>query len=112
LGYLGVPVLAAGKAGLVLGPTFGYLVGMALAVCVVGGLSESGFAKGFWRSLLSAYVGSILIFAFGLLGLCYFVEGEALLVAGLYPFLIGDLIKNVAAASIFSSLEKKSEKLI
>ncbi|MEO0336495.1 MAG: biotin transporter BioY, partial [Pseudomonadota bacterium] len=52
LAFVGAPVLAAGKSGLLLGPTFGYLVGMCAAVYLVGGLAESGVAKGFWRTLL------------------------------------------------------------
>ena len=106
LSYLGLPVLASGGSGLAMGPTSGYLIGMFAAVGVVGSLSDSGFAKGFVRNLISAYVGSILIFSFGLIALSFFVSGEALLAAGLYPFLLGDLINNVAAASIASSLQK------
>lgn len=106
LAYLGVPVLAAGKSGLLLGATFGYLVGMAAAIVAVGYLSDIGFVKGFWTSLLSVYLGSVFVFGFGLLGLSFFVGGESLLAAGLYPFLLGDLIKNVAASSVYTALRK------
>lgn len=98
VGSLGAPVFAMGKSGLLFGPTFGYLIGMLLASAVVGKLADLGATKRFWTSLLSAYLGSIVVFGCGLLVLSRFVPTETLLVAGLWPFLIGDSIKNLIAA--------------
>ncbi|MGE4132212.1 MAG: biotin transporter BioY [Bdellovibrionales bacterium] len=96
LGLTGLPILATAK----LGPTSGYLVGMVLASYVVGGLADRGWTSTFPRALAAAYVGSTLIFGLGLLVLSYFVPSEALLGAGLFPFMPGDLIKNILAATI------------
>lgn len=102
LGALGLPFFAL-KGGFLLGPTFGYLVGMLLASFAVGWLADRGWtARGFWPALGAAYVGSAITFACGLWGLSFFVPADKLLMAGLIPFLPGDLIKNSIAALIAS----------
>jgi biotin transport system substrate-specific component len=47
--------------------------------------------------------GEIVLYIFGLSWLAHFVSGGAVLKAGLYPFVIGDLIKVAAAALILPS---------
>ena len=106
IGAAGAPVFASSMSGLILGPTFGYIVGMFAAVMIVGKLSDAGIPKTFYSSLATAYLGSFLIFAFGLLGLSFYVPSKELLIAGLWPFVFGDLVKNIAAASIHSKLQK------
>lgn len=111
LGAAGWPIFAAGKAGLMIGPTLGYLVGMMAASWFVGGLADRGWTRGWIRSWVAATMGSALIFLCGLTVLSFFVPSEALLAAGLWPFLPGDLLKNGTAAflaSRFKSDERKS----
>lgn len=98
LGSVGLPIFAMGKSGFLMGPTMGYLMGMVLATYVAGALSDFGFTKGFWKSLMAAYCGSICVLGMGLLVLSFYVPSEQLLMAGLWPFLPGDLIKNTVAA--------------
>ncbi len=106
LGALGLPFFAL-KGGFLLGPTFGYLVGMLLASFAVGWLADRGWAaRGFWFALGAAYVGSAITFACGLWGLSFFLPADKLLVAGLLPFLPGDLIKNTIAALISRRLAR------
>lgn len=100
LGAAGVPVFAMGGAGLVVGPTLGYLVGMWLASLIVGTLADRGFADSFGKALVAAYMGSAMIFSCGVIGLSFFMPSEALLVGGVLPFLAGDFIKNILAASL------------
>lgn len=102
LGFSGAPVFAAGASGLVMGPTFGYLIGMAGASVLMGHLADWGMAKGFWTALLSCYVGSLVTFGFGIIGLSFFLPADTLLWSGVIPFLPGDFIKNVTAALIVS----------
>lgn len=104
LGALGLPIFAMGSSGLILGPSSGYLLGMAVASLVVGTLADCGFTKTFPKSLLAAFTGSLVIFAFGLGVLSFFVPKESLLAAGLLPFIPGDIIKNFLAAKISQSL--------
>lgn len=100
LGTLGLPVFAAAQSGLMIGPTMGYIFGMVIASLVVGTLADRGFTKSFSKTLIAAFTGSAIIFAFGLLVLSFFVPREMLLASGLLPFLPGDLIKNLIAATI------------
>lgn len=101
-GFCGAPVFAQATRAADLGASIGYLIGMAAAAMVVGALADRGWARGFWRALGAAYVGSALTFGFGLLVLSFYLPSDALLAAGLLPFLPGDLIKNAGAAAIAS----------
>lgn len=103
LGLNGVPVFANGQA-ILSGATAGYLAGMLLAAALVGRLADLGWTRSFGRALAASYAGSFCIFAVGLLVLSRFVPAAQLLGAGLYPFLLGDLIKNVAAATLASNI--------
>ncbi len=106
LGSLGLPIFAMGSSGLLLGPTLGYLLGMALASLAVGHLADRGFTKTFTKSLLAAFTGSLIIFTFGLIGLSFFIPHDKLIAAGLLPFIPGDIIKNFLAATISRSIRR------
>lgn len=101
-GALGLPVFAQGKNLLLVGPTFGYLIGMLFASFVVGSLSDMGAKKSFWLSLASCYAGSVIVFAFGAWGLNFFIPSSSVFALGVAPFLIGDFIKNTLAAALVS----------
>jgi biotin transport system substrate-specific component len=104
-GFLGAPIFANATAGLLMGPTAGYLFGMLLASIVVGNLVERGFLKGFKSALALAYLCSLCTFAIGLPVLAHFVGAKQVLALGLYPFLLGDLVKNLVAASLVSRIK-------
>lgn len=101
-GTMGLPVFAAGKAGLMhlAGPTGGYLVGFVAAAWVVGYLSEIGFDRKVWTTLVAMTVGNAVLFLFGVLWLGMYVGMERALPLGLYPFLIGSVIKTGLAAAL------------
>jgi biotin transport system substrate-specific component len=109
-GLCGLPVFAGGS-GLGVGPTAGYLLGMAIATVVVGTLADRGFAKSFRSSLLCCFVGSLCVFSCGLFLLSFFIPARELLIAGLLPFLPGDLVKNISAAAIASRLSKAAGRV-
>lgn len=98
LGVYGFPVFAMGASGALMGPTVGYLVGMVFSSIVVGKLADLGFSKSFKKALLASYCGSFFIFATGLFVLSFYVPNESLLYVGLFPFLLGDFIKNTLAS--------------
>ncbi len=108
LGFVGVPIFAGGASGFIVGPTFGYLVGMLIASWCVGKLSDFGWSHGFWTAIAACYIGSIIIYSFGILGLSFFIPIKGLLVAGVLPFLPGDFIKNILAAWSVSRLPPKN----
>ncbi|MCB0413959.1 MAG: biotin transporter BioY [Bdellovibrionales bacterium] len=107
LGFLGAPIFALGKSGLIFGPTFGYLLGMVFSSILIGYLSERGWGKSFIKALVANFMGSLLIFFCGLCVLSYFLPKESLFIAGLIPFLPGDLIKNVISATLVTKLNNK-----
>lgn len=110
LGAAGLPVFAAGRSGLVVGPTLGYLIGMCLAAFVMGGLADRGWTKKFWSTYLAAFFGSLVTFACGLFVLSFFVPSDKLVSAGLLPFVPGDIIKTFLASMIVYQSQKAWKK--
>lgn len=104
VGAVGLPVFAAGKSGLG-GPTTGYLIGMLIGAWLMGTLSDRGGTKSFRKALLASYVGSVCVFSCGLLVLSLFIPREGLLVAGFYPFIFGDFLKNILASMLVTKTD-------
>ena len=105
-GAIGAPIFAGGISGLTVGPTLGYLGGMLIASIVVGRLSDRGWANHFKTALGASYIGSMIIFSCGVFGLSFYIPKDQLFIAGVLPFLPGDLIKNILAAAIASQSTK------
>jgi len=112
-GIVGFGVFAGYKSGMavMMGPTGGYLVGMLIAAFVVGLMIEKGYGRDKKSVLLCMLIGNLVIYAFGIIGLrLYFAEFTfwKILTVGLFPFLIGDLVKILAAMGLFPYLWKGS----
>ena len=101
-GAAGLPVFSGGAAGFLhfLGPTGGYLLGFPVGAFAVGLLAERGWDRTPARAFATMLVGSLPILALGLLGLSRFVPARALLTAGLWPFIPGDLFKAALSAGL------------
>lgn len=104
-GAAGLPVLSGGGAGLlkVLGPTGGYLAGFVVAAFLVGFLVERrGLDRSPWGTALAMLAGNAAIYLCGLAWLSHVttLKGQALLSAGLTPFLLGDGLKLLLAAAL------------
>ncbi len=101
-GATGIPywVALGGPPGIarLAGPTGGYLIGFVAAAFVVGWLAERGWDRRVWTAIPAMFAGSIVFYVFGLPWLAHFVPEGTVLQAGLYPFIIGDLVKIAAAA--------------
>ncbi len=104
-GAAGLPVFAHGRAGfaVLLGPTAGYLVGFIAAACIVGLLAEKGWDRRIGTTVLAMVLGNLAIYAFGLIWLSCLIGVNAALVDGLYPFIVGDLMKITLAAILLPS---------
>ena len=110
-GLLGLPVFAQGKGGLVafLGPTGGYLVGFVFAAWIVGALSERTWDRRVLSTVVAMVLGSVVIYACGLAWLFCLAHvfakplSSGVLAIGLYPFLVGDLLKIALAATLLPS---------
>jgi biotin transport system substrate-specific component len=107
---IGLPFAAEGNGGLemlkVSTASGGYLWGFVVAAVVVGWLAEHGWGRDLGRALGAMLIGSIIIYAFGVpwlaaaLDIPVSAEGEVLndaLEFGLYPFVIGDVLKLLLA---------------
>lgn len=101
LGVLDLPVFAGGAAGMtrLLGPTAGYLIGFVVAAFVVGWLSERGWDRKPWTTAVSMVFGNIVIYIVGITWLSRFIGWEAVLGAGVLPFIAGDGLK-IALATV------------
>lgn len=101
-GAAGLPVFSGGAAGFLhlLGPTGGYLLGFPVGAYAVGLCAERGWDRTPPRAFAAMLLGSLPIFALGLIGLARFVPARALLGAGLWPFIPGDLLKSAASAGL------------
>lgn len=102
-GAAGLPVFAGGSAGLAkfAGPTGGYLLSYVFAAALVGWLVQRyALDRKPAGAALAMLAASVVIYAFGLtwLSLVTGLKGQALLTAGLTPFLVGDTLKIGLAA--------------
>jgi biotin transport system substrate-specific component len=105
LGVVGLPFFAEGKGGLqvIWGATGGYLVGFIFAAALVGRLAELGWDRRLGGAIGATALGTLVIYAIGVPWLAVVVglsAGEAIS-TGLVPFLLGDILKLLAAAVVF-----------
>lgn len=104
LGALGLPVYADLTGGLhvVSGATGGYLVGFLPAALLIGWAARRGWDRRPATALPVFLAGQAVIFGFGVpwLALSAGLDAEAALQAGLYPFLLGGVVKGVLAAAL------------
>jgi biotin transport system substrate-specific component len=103
---LGLPFAAEGKGGLeVLGvatASGGYLWGFLVAGVLCGWLANRGWDRSVRSSLGVMLLGNIVIYAFGIPWLAASLEVPVVQAfeLGLYPFVVGDLLKLLVAAGL------------
>lgn len=104
-GAIGLPVFAGGSSGLakLAGPTGGYLIGFVVAAFLVGTLAERGWDRRFWSAVVAMVIGEGTIYLFGLSWLARFVPSGKVFTLGMLPFLPGDIIKLLLAATALPS---------
>lgn len=113
LGGIGLPVFANGTGGfqVLVGPRAGYLLGFVLAAFVVGLVVErkSSYIGHFSGMLL----GLAVIYIPGCLGLHWIahLSLSKAFMAGVIPFIPGDLLKVLVAAFISVQLHKRIPQL-
>jgi biotin transport system substrate-specific component len=103
-GIAGAPVYADGANGwdVVSGATGGYLVGFIAAAALTGALAKFSWDRRFSSSVASMLSGNVVIYLFGLSWLAIELHTglEKTLELGLYPFVVGDLLKLYLAAAL------------
>ncbi len=100
LGLAGVPVFAGFTSGFA-SVSFGYVLGYILAAVAVGALARRSADRRVVTAALMAVVGSSLVYAAGVpwLIVSLNVGWREGLTLGVLPFLVGDVLKAVAAAA-------------
>ena len=116
-GIAGLPVFAAsavlppGPLRL-LGPTGGYLMAYPIAAFLTGYLAERGFDRRYLTSVIAMLAGLLVIYVAGVTWLGLFAQTgnsvppgiSAAFLAGVYPFVLPDLIKLAIAAGFVPAL--------
>lgn len=107
LGAANLPrAFAEGETGIDLlktaSPTGGYIWGFVIAAVIVGFLAQRGWDKSWGSALGAMLIGEIVIFAIGLPWLANAIDvpAQKAMEIGLYPFVIGDVIKLLLAAGL------------
>lgn len=119
LGVAGIPWFAGASGGYsaLIGPSGGYLIGFILAALFVGYFTDKYIRARSFASLLSLmlFANFVLIYIPGLVQLgiwCRLVKGSLptlwqLLLMGAIPFIVGDIIKILAAATLAKGITPK-----
>ena len=104
VGMVGAPVYAGGEGGWewIRGATGGYLVGFVVAAGLAGLLAERRWDRRVATAVTAMLTGNVVIYLFGLPWLAH-VAGyswQKTLENGLYPFVVGDLLKLYLAGAL------------
>lgn len=103
MGIVGLPVFSDASSGLgvIAGPTGGYIIGFIFSAALVGWVAERAGDRKFVGAILAFGAGTVVTFVFGMIWLAAVLglNLEQTLQAGLYPFIIGGVVKSVLAAA-------------
>lgn len=114
LGLVGVPVFAgfSGGVSVLFGPTGGYIVGFIFTAVAVG-LMTDRLGRKLWVLAVSMVLGLLLCYVFGTAWfiILYNMQGNAMdiftaLTYCVFPFLIADGAKIIAASILVNRLDK------
>jgi len=118
-GAVGLPFFAAGGHGWSLltlsSASGGYLWGFVLMGLVAGALARRGWDRSLRSSISAMLIGEIVLYAIGVpwLAAAAGIGIDRALVLGLYPFVVGDLLKLLGAAALLPAawrLTRRSER--
>ncbi len=115
LGMMGVPIFAkiSQDALILLGPTFGYLVGFLIAVYVMASLKDKIFTSNKWLNQISlCLIGNIIIMSLGWMWLSKFLGSSGAFYGGVLPFIIPDIIKSALLIGLMCSKKLKAKHII
>lgn len=106
-GMAGAPIFASQASGWSFA-SFGYIVGFVPAAVVVGALARRRADRSVVTTFLTACLGSLIVYAFGLPWLIAFLDVDLAtgLELGVTPFLTGDVIKALAASLLLPAAWK------
>ncbi len=113
-GIAGCPIFAGAVGGVarIGGPTGGYLLGFLIAPCIVELIYEK-CARSFFALIASLFAGLLIIYCCGIMHLAMLLRipySKAFLL-GVYPFLIGDILKIILVLSAVQLTRRSSWNL-
>ena len=104
VGMIGAPVYAGGEGGWewIKGATGGYLVGFVVAAGLAGLLAERRLDRRMATAVTAMLTGNVIVYVFGLPWLAHVADfsWQETLEKGLYPFVVGDLLKLYLAGAL------------
>ena len=105
-GITGIPWFSRGGGlSYILSPTLGYLIGFIPASYIVGLLIEKN--RNTFSIIKSLIAGNFFIYAFGILWLSRIFSLSESLVIGLYPFILGEILKMFLAIIILKNIKNE-----
>jgi biotin transport system substrate-specific component len=112
-GIIGLPVFAGGTGGIArfAGPTGGFLPGYFLAALTAGlvaGRPNKNTRTPLWRIITAVIAGLLILYVPGVAWLKYSRKLNWInaMLAGFVPFIIGDILKGIAAVLIAPRLRR------
>jgi biotin transport system substrate-specific component len=115
LGVVGLPIFSDASSGLAVltGTTGGYIVGFIASAALVGWVAERAGDRKFLGAILAFGAGTIVTFAFGMIWLAAVLGTDLAktLEYGLYPFIVGGVVKSLLAASIIPLVWRGVERI-
>ncbi|MEA9983740.1 MULTISPECIES: biotin transporter BioY [Subtercola] len=104
IGIIGVPWFSEGSSGvhIIAGPTGGYIIGFIAAAALTGWVAQRAWDHKFVGAFISFAGGTIVTFAIGMAWLAAVLglNLQQTLNGGLYPFIVGGIVKAVIAAAL------------
>lgn len=114
IGLVGIPVFSKFTGGpqVLVGPTGGYIVGY-IPLAFLTGLFIEKFEKKLYMHAVGMIIGLVICYALGTAWLAYekSLSFSAALMAGVIPFIPGDIIKIVLAIIVGTPLRKALKKI-
>jgi len=115
-GALGLPVFAGTpEKGLglfyMMGPTGGYLAGFLAATAFIGFCADRGWDRSALRMVAVMTAGLAIVYAFGFAWLSALLGAKIAWNAGVAPFVLGDIVKMLLAATLVTGSWKLIARL-
>lgn len=115
VGIFGLPVFTGGLYGIarLMGPTGGYLIGFVLAAFVIGQILGRDEEASFVKISGAMLLGSFILFTLGAvqLSVVLHISLYKAIALGVLPFIPGDIVKLLAAATIYQTMQKPARQL-
>jgi len=111
-GAMGLPVFSNFGFGFakLIGPTGGYLAGFLIAAAVMGFMADRKVTRGWAGMIATLVIGEVIIMALGYGWLTSLIGTEKAWLGGVYPFILGDMLKLALAAVIAKGVLKGASR--